>query len=132
MIVSPSAPVPPTAAVLIIAMPGAISMYVTVKFALFDVLPLLSLIVYGIVVLVPVNAAFGVNVTLPDASTLQLPSAVVTVFWIPAVAGSRSTVAASMVPSGSLSFAPTAVSVVGFVVLGTPGFACVSSTAVGA
>ena len=56
----------------------------------------------------PLKFNTGVKVTTPALSTVYVPSpATVKVLWMPAVAGSKSTVAASMVPSASVSFVVT-------------------------
>ncbi len=64
----------------------------------------MSYTTYSISVGSPTRAASGVNVTKPLESTLHTPSPVtVSVFSIDSVEGSRSTLLASTVPSGSLS-----------------------------
>ena len=73
------------------------------------------------------KSAAGVNVTFPEASTLHVPSAVVAVVWFPGVAGSKSTVLASMVPSTSVSL-PVTLNVIGV----SSGVVALSSFAIGA
>jgi len=72
--------------------------------AWFETSPVASLTVYGIGVGSPWKVASGVNVTLPSASTLHVPCpATDNEVWMPAVAGSKSTVLTSRSLFGSLS-----------------------------
>ena len=59
-----------------------------------DILPLASVTTYGTVA-TPSKPGAGSNATKPFASTVQTPSAVVSVLSIPGVVGSRSTVVMS-------------------------------------
>ncbi len=55
-------------------------------------------------VAIPLKLAAGVKVTTPEAFTVYVPCLeTVKVVWIPKVAGSKSTVATSIVPSTSVS-----------------------------
>ena len=64
--------------------------------------PSKSLTTYGTTAS-PIKSAAGVNVTIPVPSTAQSPSLVDSVFWIPGVDGSKSTVVLSIPLSGSIS-----------------------------
>ena len=79
---------------------------VIVIVAVLDVNPPLSFTVY-VTVAVPLKFKFGVNVTTPLAFTVNVPFAVVLLVWIPAVVGSKSTVATFIVPSTSVSLVVT-------------------------